>query len=187
MKISTQFARLAAIVVVAACASSSSSPTPETIITPMTQRVVSIGGTLTVNAVDVSSGSSMALATSVDSAWKGVKAVYAQLGIPVATLNEAAHQIGNDGFRTRRRIGKLRMQEIVDCGSTMGSPNAETYDILMSLSSYVAKAPGGGVNLVSRLTASGKSPNFSRDASVNCVSLGALEQELANLVKSSVK
>lgn len=174
-----------ALLAVGGCASSGSAPSaaPPVTVTPVTQRIVSSSGTLNINTVHVNAGSSQLVDASVDAAWTALNLAYGELGIPITTLVDAQHLIGNDAYKVRRRIGKITMQNIFDCGNAMGIPNAETYDILMSISSTIVPNPKGGVNLNTRIDATGKSPNFSRDASVACSSLGALENAIADLVR----
>ena len=151
--------------------------------TPVTQRVVTPTSTVSINTVDVNAGYSQIIVGSMDAAWTALNVTYGELKIPIATLVEAQHLIGNEGFRVRRRIGSLPMQSILDCGSTQGIPNAETYDIQMAISSALTPNAKGGIALVTRIDASGKSPNFSREASVACHSSGALEKEIADIVQ----
>ncbi len=177
-----------AVMVSTGCASAGSgtvaNTAPPVTMTPVTQRVVTAGGgALNINTVSVNSGMSTPVSAPLDSAWAALKAVYGELGIPAKTLVDASHLIANESFKTRRRISKLEMRNILDCGSTQGMPNAETYDIMMSISSYLVVNPKGGLNLITRIDASGKSPNFSREASVNCPSQGALEKLIGDMVK----
>lgn len=178
----------AALMLSTACASAKSGAeagaVPDVTMTPVTQRVVMAGGnTVNFNLTNVNSGNSSLVLAPLDSAWAALKAVYNELGIPVTTLVDASHLIANERFKTRRRIGKLPMQNILDCSSQQGIPNAETYDVMMSISSYLVKNPTAGFNLVTRIDATGKSPNFSREATVNCLSQGALEKLIGEMVR----
>jgi len=184
------FARCTSVALLAATGCASAKPgaapdaAPPVIMTPVTQRVVlSGGGTVSINTMHVNSGMTTLVLAPIDSAWTALKSVYSELGIPVTTLVDASHLIGNEGFKVRRRIGKVPMQRILDCGSAQGMPNAETYDIMMSISSYLVKNPKAGFNLITRIDASGKSPNFSRESSVNCPSQGELEALIGELVR----
>lgn len=183
-------ARCVAVALIAStgCASAKSgtaaNTAPPVTMTPVTQRVVmASGNTVSINTTTVNSGASSLVLAPLDSAWAALKAVYAELGIPATTLVDASHLIANESFKTRRRIGKVPMQNILDCGSSLGMPNAETYDIMMSISSYLVKNPKAGFNLVTRIDATGKSPNFSREASVNCPSQGELEKLIGEMVR----
>ena len=172
----------------AGCASTKSGapaaePVPTTM-TPTTQRVVVAGGqTLSINTVDVNQGSSTLVLASLDSSWAALKATNTELAIPVTTLQDATHLIGNEGYKVRRRIGKIPMQLILDCGGAQGMQNAETYDIFLTVSSYLTKNPKAGYNLVTRIDASAKSPNFNREQNIKCSSQGELEKQIGELVR----
>ncbi len=172
-----------------ACASAKSGtattdPVPATTMTPTTQRVTVAGGqTININMIDVNQGSSTLVLAPLDSSWIALKAVYTELAIPVTTLVDASHLIGNEGYKVRRRVGKLPMQNVLDCGASQGMPNAETYDIFLTISSYLTKNPKAGYNLVTRIDASAKSPAFNRDADVKCSSLGELEKSIGDMVR----
>lgn len=172
----------------AACASTPSGapvadPVPTTM-TPTTQRVVVAGGqTLAINTLDVNQGSSTLVLGSLDSAWAALKASYTELAIPVTTLSDATHLIGNEGYKVRRRIGKIAMQNVLDCGGAQGMPNAETYDVFLTISSYLTKNPKAGYNLVTRIDASAKSPNFNREQNIKCSSQGELEKAIGEMVR----
>jgi len=183
------FAAVAASLVVAACGASSSgtsSAVPLTTVTPVTQRIVSPGSTLNINTVNVNSGYTQLIVGSMDAAWTAVNVVYNDLKIPITTLVDAQRIIGNDQFKVRRRVGSIPMQQILDCGNSQGIPNAETYDIMMTINSTMVPNPKGGVNLVTRIDATGRSPNFSRENPVVCHSSGTLEKHIAELVRKKV-
>lgn len=172
------------VLAAAGCASSgTASSAPPTTMRPVTQRVVTPGATLSINTVEVNSGYSQIIVAPMDAAWTALNLAYNELGIPITTLVDAQHLVGNDAFKTRRRVGKIAMQSILDCGNAQGIPNAETYDIMMSISSTLVPNPKGGINLLTRIDATGKSPNFSRDVSVTCASQGALEKAIAESVR----
>ncbi|MHB8838163.1 MAG: hypothetical protein ACYC7F_04340 [Gemmatimonadaceae bacterium] len=173
----------------AGCASSSggaSSGTPNVTQTPVTQRIVTPTSVVNINTVDINAGYSQIIVASMDAAWTALNVAYADLKIPINTLVDAQRMIGNDNYKIRRRIGPLPMHQILDCGNAQGIPNAETYDIQMSILSTLTPNPKGGINLITRIDASGRSPNFSRENPVACHSAGALEKHIAELVRKKV-
>jgi hypothetical protein len=183
----------AILIVLAAtgCASAKSGATADTApavtMTPVTQRIVMPGDrTMNINTTNVNAGYSSPVVASMDSAWAALKAAYNDVGIPVKTQVDATHLVGNEEYKARRRIGKILMQDIFDCGSAQGLPNAETFDITMSISSYLAVNPKGGLTLVTRIDASGKSPSFSNNSNVKCSSQCALEKQIGDLVRKKV-
>jgi hypothetical protein len=159
-------------------------PVPATTMTPTTQRVAIAGGqTLNINTMDVNEGSSTLIMAPLDSAWLALKASYAALGIPVTSVVDARYTIGNEGYKVRRFVGKIPMRTIFDCGSSLGIPNADTYDVFMVISSYLVRNPKAGYNLVTRIDATGKSPNYNREQSVKCSSQGELERQIGEQVR----
>lgn len=180
---------LVAAVTAAGCASKSSggaAPAPNVTVTPVTQRIVTPGTTLNINTVDVNAGHSQVIIGTMDAAWTALNVVYSDLKIPITTLVDAQHLVGNESFKVRRRVGEIAMQQILDCGNAQGIPNAETYDILMSISSYLAPNPKGGLNLITRIDATGRSPNFARENAVACHSTGTLEKDIAERVRKKL-
>jgi hypothetical protein len=186
---STSRILLLAVLTAAGCASGSSGgapATPNVTITPVTQRIVTPNRTLNINTVDVNSGYSQIIIGTMEAAWTALNVTYSDLKIPITTLVDAQHLVGNQSFKVRRRVGDIVMQQVLDCGSTQGIPNAETYDILMTISSYLAPNPKGGLNLITRIDATGRSPNFARENAVACHSLGALEKDIAERVRKKL-
>lgn len=180
---------LIAAVAAAGCASGSSGgapATPNVTVTPVTQRIVTPGSTLNINTVDVNSGYSFDVMGAMDEAWTALNVVYSDIKIPVTTLVDAQHLIGNESYKVRRRIGTIPMQQILDCGNAQGIPNAETYDILMTISSFLTPNPKGGLSLITRIDATGRSPNFARENAVACHSSGTLEKDIAERVRKKL-
>jgi len=180
---------LATSVAAAGCASGSSGgapAAPNVTVTPVTQRIVTTGTTLNINTVDVNSGYSQIIIGTMDAAWTALNVAYSDLKIPVTTLVDAQHLVGNESFKVRRRVGTIPMQQILDCGNAQGIPNAETYDIIMSISSFLTTNPKGGLNLITRIDATGRSPNFARENAVACHSAGALEKDIAERVRKKL-
>lgn len=180
---------LVATVTATGCASGSSSgapATPNVTVTPVTQRIVTPGTTLNINTVDVNAGYSQVVIGTMDAAWTALNVVYSDLKIPITTLVDAQHLLGNESFKVRRRVGDIPMHQILDCGNAQGIPNAETYDILMTISSFLAPNPKGGINLITRIDATGRSPNFARENAVACHSSGSLEKDIAERVRKKL-
>ena len=180
---------LVAAVTATGCASGSSSgapATPNVTVTPVTQRIVTPGTTLNINTVDVNAGYSQVVIGTMDAAWTALNVVYSDLKIPITTLVDAQHLLGNESFKVRRRVGDIPMHQILDCGNAQGIPNAETYDILMTISSFLAPNPKGGINLITRIDATGRSPNFARENAVACHSSGSLEKDIAERARKKL-
>lgn len=118
---------------------------------------------------------------TVAMAWEALPSIYKTLGIPIAVLDAAQHQIGNTGLRARGRLGGVPMQRYFDCGSTQGGPNAETYELHISVLTDVDETPEGTV-ITTAVQAAGKPITFSGDYS-RCSSTGSIETKIASELK----
>ncbi len=114
--------------------------------------------------------------------WDTLVEVYQALGIEIVTLLQDEKRIGNDAFRARRKIADMPMQRLLDCGGPSGSPNAETYDVTMAISTTVGGS-GEESTLATTISANARSASFA-GAPVNCTSTGRLERRIDELVKA---
>ncbi len=177
-------------VVVSACASSQSAPgaQPPVEIGATTQRIQSamdntklIGGAVA-NQVAVG----VPVAAPAAEVWTALQAVYAELKVPEGTLETSSRTIGNQQFRVRRKFAGESMMKWVDCGSGSGGPNAETYDIQLSLISYVAAGGAKQSTLTTRVSGQGSDPAFGRSNSTVCNTQGELEKKIEEMVKAKL-
>ncbi len=177
-------------VALGACASSQSTPAsaPPVEISATTQRIQSamdntkiLGGAVA-NQVAVASS----VAAPANDVWNALQAVYAELKVPEGTLETASRSIGNQQFRVRRKFAGESMMKWVDCGTGSGGPNAETYDIQLSLMSYVTVVSATQSTLTTRVSGQGSDPAFGRGNSTVCNTQGELEKRIEQLVKAKL-
>jgi hypothetical protein len=114
-------------------------------------------------------------------------AAYEELGVKLEVVNSTAMRMGNEAFRTRRRIGNLPMVRLrlLACGGTIGAPNAETYDITLYVVSQLSAARAGVDHALDGRPGSGPIPNFAGN-DVSCVSTGAIERRIEELVRAKL-
>jgi hypothetical protein len=171
--------RLLLLAAVAGCASSGGENIP-----PGTTQTTSVN-TGTGQTIHVRSTpdrpSKVTVPLSVAMAWKALPDIYKALGIPIAVLDSVQHQIGNTGLRARGRLGGVPMQRYFDCGSTQGGPNAETYELHISVLTDVDDTAEGTV-VTTAVQAAGKPITFSGDYS-RCSSTGSIETKIAGELK----
>jgi hypothetical protein len=174
---------LLAAALVAACASSQSSPPVE--ISAASQRISTPQGTGTTIGGPVASQVAIAsrFTSSPDSVFAALQSVYKELAVPLTIVDPMGRQIGNQTFRTRRRLGGSPMQNYIDCGGSGGQPNAETYDISLSLLSYVT-VNGKEISLVTRISATANDATIGRGNAVNCSTTGTLEQRIETMTRA---
>lgn len=180
---------LATAATLTACAASTSSPDPDIAPTPTvaTARVVTnAGSTVTAGAMNIDLDVKLVVTGTPDQAWTALSAVYQELGIPLSVNDAATKTIGNTGWRTRRSIGRVPAQRYLDCGSSGTLPNAETYQLTLSIVSNVKPNPRGGAIVTTALSGTGRNPITSSSADVRCVSTGDLELRIRDMVERGI-
>lgn len=179
--------RLASLCVVSVVACAGSNATPEASPAPVEQHVqISTAGSQTslgssLNLVPSSGLTSHHFAAPIEQVWKVLPAVFDSLGVPVGLLDPRAHAIGNNGFKVRGKLGKVGLARYIDCGTTQIGPNAESYDITLTLTTTLSSTPDGATAMSMNLLASAKPMAFGQDA-FPCSSKGALEKRVTDLV-----
>ena len=166
-----------------ACASAKSG-TPETTVAPSTTSLVvgsTIRSTMNIGTTNTYTAIATSVSVSPDSAYQVLTRVYTMLEIPVAPV-EVKRAVGNDEIKIRRRIAGMPMQNVLDCGDKMGTPNAETWDIHMNLLSYVEPAPNGGAQILTRIQAMGNPTDISNRDLTACSTKGELEKKIGDMV-----
>ena len=173
----------------AGCASAGGGTTPP-VPTPtvQTERVVtsSGGGGLAVTTANLDNNVKLLTTGTPAQVWSVLPQVYEELGIPLTVKNDAQRLIGNEGWRTRRSIGRVPMQRYLDCGRSGTIENAETYQINLSIMTSVTANPGGGSVVATILTATGRNPVTSSTQEVRCASQGDLEIRIRDMVQAKV-
>jgi len=144
------------------------------------------GGATGLNMVSTTEVNSALVNAPVEKAWVALQAAYATLSIPVTDLNQQLRTIGNNTYRVRRKIGDVPTMRALDCGGDSGMPNAETYQLLLTVRSRIIPNDAGGSVVQTTLEGSGKNATTAASSDVRCSSMGALEKRIAELVKAGV-
>jgi hypothetical protein len=178
----------ALLVGVSGCASTSASKTGDfggsSVQTAVIQNAQ--GAARGLNMVSTTEVNSALINAPVEKAWAALQEVYATLNIPVTDLNQQARTIGNSAYRVRRRIGDVPTMRALDCGGDSGMPNAETYQLLLTVKSRIIPSDAGGSVVQTTLEGTGKNATTAASSDVRCSSMGALEKRIADLVKAKV-
>jgi hypothetical protein len=170
---------------VSACASSQANPPVE--LSAGSQRISTPQGTGTTigGPVAAQAGIAARFTSPPDSVFAALQSVYREIAVPLTIVDPAGRQIGNQSLRTRRRLGGAPMQSYLDCGGSSGQPNAETYDISLSLLSYVTVA-GKEVTLVTRMSATANDATIGRGNAMNCSTTGELEKRIETMTRAKL-
>lgn len=163
-------------------------PVPTTAPTIQTERVVtsSGGGGLAVTSANLDNNIRLLSTGTVAQVWSVLPSIYQDLNIPLTVKDDARKVIGNEGWRTRRSIGRVPMQRYLDCGRSGTIENAETYQISMTIVTTVTPNAGGGSVVGTILSATGRNPITSSTQEVRCVSTGDLEIRIRDMVQQRV-
>jgi hypothetical protein len=186
-----RYAPLALLLATAACGSTGGidpAPVPTTAPVVQTERVVtsSGGGGLAVTAANLDNNVRLLSTGTVAQVWSVLPSIYQDLGIPLTVKDDNRKVIGNEGWRTRRSIGRVPMQRYLDCGRSGTIENAETYSISMTIVTTVSANAGGGSVVGTIVSATGRNPITSSTQEVRCVSKGDLEIRIRDMVQQRI-
>lgn len=163
-----------------ACASSSGGGASTTV-RPATQTIGGDAGTLTIaNTVtaDVSH-----LTFTPDAIFKILPSVFDSIGLPVNTVDPAQRTVGNTGFKIRQRLGKAPLSRYLDCGNTQIGPNADSYDVVLSVTTTASAEGASGTALSTLVDAQARPATYSQGYQ-HCSTKGGIEIRIAELIKA---
>jgi hypothetical protein len=121
----------------------------------------------------------------IDKVWSAMSPAYDSLAIPLTVLDAASHTIGNEGLQARRRIGKTRIGEYLNCGSGQGGPSADIYEINLSMVSRLQPNTAGGTTITTTVDGVAKPASFTGDY-IKCGTTGELEKRLVKFVENQI-
>lgn len=173
------------IVALSACASARSEVEPGAQV--QTIRVVGSTGTpiqLTTVVTDAPSTASVGL--PLEQLWRALPAAYQALGIPVGHQEAATHVIGSPDFKVRRRLASVPLTRYFECGRTQDGPNAETYELHLSVLTQLRPAATGGTTVSTTIQALARPVTFVGEFA-RCTSTGALEARIVETLKGQVQ
>jgi len=165
----------------AAC-SSSGTAKPTTASRPSTQ-TVGRGNTENLVLTNTVSVETVALPHSADAVWRILPSVFDSLGVKVETIDPAKREIGNAGYRIRNRLGKVSLSRYIDCGNTQIGPNADNYDVVLTVLSVVSANGASASTLTTSVEAQARPATYNQAYS-RCSSKGGIEARVAELAKA---
>lgn len=112
--------------------------------------------------------------------WSTLSSVFETLEIEVTTVDLGSLLIGNSGYRARRIEGR-RLSTYLECGTGIGRPNADQYEVTLQLMVQLENGPNGDTIVRTLLDAYAKSRSVSGN-SIHCSSRGRLEPRIVELI-----
>jgi hypothetical protein len=167
----------ALLMLAAACASGGSASGPAT--TGAVQQSIGIStgsaGNTSLTMTHEAETHSHVLTAAPAKVWAMLPQVFDSVGIPAATIDPAQHLVGNSTFKAHGRLKGTPLSRYVDCGSsTQVGPNADSYDLVMSLAAQVLPGPAGASSIAVTLETVGRPATFTQDY-IRCTTRGQLE------------
>ena len=121
------------------------------------------------------------IASPINSVWRIMPAVYQSMNIPLTTLDQPTHTIGNEGFKALKNLNGVPLSKYIECGTTQIGPNADSYDVHLSIVSQLVTVDNGTTKLTTILAASARPLAFAQEYS-RCSSKGVFEAKLVDAV-----
>jgi hypothetical protein len=170
------------IVGVTACSSSPRAP----VTSPTTTRTVQVSGMPGKLTVTSSASASLTeVASPVQDVWKVLPAVFDSLGIKPSLIDPGAHTLGIENQKVRVKLGTTPLSRYLDCGQTQIGPNADEYQVLLTVVTRVQASTAGGSTLGTLVDAVAKPIAFNQEYA-RCATKGMLEQRIADAVKKQL-
>jgi len=166
----------------AACASAGAGSTA----TPASQTVTVVGsqGGASLTIPGNNSSTVRTVAFGMDQVWRALPFVFDSIGIPVGTLDPAKRTIGNSGFKIRGRLKGVPLSRYIDCGnSTQIGPNADAYDVNITMFAELHAADAGGTAVTTTMDVMARPATFAQEYS-HCATKGVLETRFFDILKA---
>lgn len=182
-------ALLAPVATLLGCASARSTPSSGAAAAPGApvpqRRQVQVAGAALVMSTEASRDVAQ-LAAPLARSWDALRAAYDSVGVAVGTLDPRTHTIGNLGYKVRQRLGRAPLSRYLDCGgSTQVGPNADSYDVMLRVTSTLTPAGAEATTLTTTVEAEARPATFNQSW-MRCTSKGALEKRLTDLVRAQL-
>ncbi len=135
-----------------------------------------MGGSLKINQYTDASATPMP--RPADAVYRVMHMVYDTLSIPKTWLDPKQFLISSQGFKVRARMGKTMLSKYIECGKTQIGPNADSYDVFMTVTTKVVPNGTTESTLTTTVEAAARPLSFNQDYS-RCTSTGGLERRIA--------
>ena len=115
-------------------------------------------------------------------AWAVVARAYADVGLPPGTAQEGMRTYGVPRMTLRRELSGTPLARFVSCGATMGIPNANTYDVTLSVISRLTGFDQNKTIVQTQIRAFARPTGVSANP-ITCSTTMELERRIANLIE----
>jgi hypothetical protein len=114
--------------------------------------------------------------------WAMLPEIFQEIGIGGGVIDPAGFVYGQRELSVRRRLGSIPLSQLVECGTNLGMPNANSYTVTLSVVTQLQRTTPEKTGVLSIVQATARQPGNSQQ-SVVCTSTTELERRIANAVK----
>lgn len=115
------------------------------------------------------------VAGTPDSVFRAVKTVLTDLGVTLKAVDPDGLQLGATRAKVSRRLGKRPVSFYLSCGDGMTGPNADNWQVFLTLTAQFLGAPKSQTKLVLSVAADAIDIPNGRSDRVTCSTTGQLE------------
>jgi hypothetical protein len=123
----------------------------------------------------------------MDQVWSAMKSAYDSLGVPVTSMDQASHTLGNNSMRVRRRLGDVPMSKYVNCGNVQGVQSADAYEMVGSIVTRLDSPDGPSRTRMTTLVDFQGRPMTIASEFTRCTTTGQIEKRLSELVAAQLR
>ena len=116
-------------------------------------------------------------------AWQAVHTALGELGLEINFRDPAEGRVGTCYQLVRGRLGKVLLSSYLDCGETRSVPNADQYDVVVTVLVSVRLNPDHTTTVSTFVIGVGRDGRGSSSDRVWCRSTGQLEEEIHRRVE----
>jgi hypothetical protein len=127
--------------------------------------------------------SSHTIPVSLHRAWQALPSVYQGLGLQISQMQEASHTIAGQQVRARGTFAGTRFSRFLNCGETGGAPNAERYDVSMTVTTSLR--PHADSTVVATDVHAVAKPSSVAGAQVRCVANRGIAEVIATRLREA--
>jgi hypothetical protein len=120
--------------------------------------------------------------------WRVLPLAFDSAAVQLSLIDPKKHVMANEGFKIRQKLGKERLSTLFECGTTQVGPNADSYELFITVHSYLEPVKGDSTRtrMTVAVTAAGKPLQFAQDYS-RCTSKTMLERKMLDVVATLVR
>jgi hypothetical protein len=127
------------------------------------------------------------VAAPADRVWQALGGVYADLGLEVNFREPAARRVGTCYQKLRTRLGGEMLSTFVECGESRGAPNADRYEIALTVLTTVESTGPGSAKVYTFVLGVGLDATGTASNRLWCYTKGVLEERIRQAVEAQLR